>query len=60
MQAYNIPSKAVEGTGWILGLKLEKQGSLSVKSLVPGPGTYNGDYKARVKSDPKYSMKGRY
>ena len=60
MQSYNIPSKAVEGSKWYMGLKLEKHGSLSVKSLVPGPGTYDGDYRAQVKSLPKYSMKGKY
>lgn len=46
MQQYNIPSRAVEGQTWYMGLKLEKHGSLSTKSLVPGPGTYDGDYKA--------------
>lgn len=60
MQAYNIPSRAVEGQQWQMGLKLEKHGSLSVKSLVPGPGTYDGDYKIQAKSLPKYSMKGKY
>lgn len=43
-----------------MGLKLEGQGAISTKSLVPGPGTYDGDYKARVQSMPKYSMKGKY
>ena len=43
-----------------MGLKLEKHGSLSTKSLVPGPGTYDGDYKAQAKAMPKYSMKGKY
>ena len=43
-----------------MGLKLDKQGSLSVKSLVPGPGTYDGDYRAATKCMPKYTIKGRY
>lgn len=43
-----------------MGLKLEKHGSLSTKNLAPGPGTYDGDYKAQVKAMPKYSMKGKY
>lgn len=43
-----------------MGLKLEKHGSLSTKNLVPGPGTYDGDYHAQTKSMPKYSMKGKY
>ena len=46
MQTYNIPSKMVEGSKWFMGLKLEKHGALSQKSFkVPGPGTYDGDYK---------------
>ena len=43
-----------------MGLKLENKGALSTKSLVPGPGTYDGDYKAHVMTMPKYSMKGKY
>ena len=43
MQSYNIPSRAVEGKKWFMGLKLENQGSMSVKNLVPGPGAYDGD-----------------
>ena len=43
-----------------MGLKLENQGSLSVRNLGPGPGTYEDTYKAKVKSMPKYSMKGKY
>lgn len=60
MQSYSIPSRAVEGSKWFMGLKLDKMGSLSVKSLVPGPGTYDGDYQATTRSLPKYSIKGRY
>lgn len=60
MQSYNLPSKAVEGSKWFMGLKLEKHGALSAKSLAPGPGTYDGDYRASLLSMPKYSMKGKY
>lgn len=60
MQQYNIPSRAVEGNTWFMGLKLEKHGSLSTKNLVPGPGSYDGDYKMATRSMPKYSMKGKY
>ena len=60
MQSYSIPSRAVEGQKWFMGLKLEKQGAMSTKNLVPGPGTYDGDYKASTKAAAKYSMKGKY
>ena len=43
-----------------MGLKLEKHGSLSVKNLGPGPGQYEDGYRAKTKSMPKYSMKGKY
>jgi len=42
MQAYNIPSKAIENSSWSMGLKLENRGSIgTIKTkFVPGPGTY--------------------
>ena len=60
MQTYNIPSKAVEGSAWHMGLKLEKGGAMGVKSVSPGPGTYNGNYRVQAASDPTYTLKGRY
>ena len=62
MQTYNIPSRAVEGSKWSLGLKLENKGALSTNKsvVVPGAGTYNPDYKAEAKKEPSFSMKGRY
>ena len=61
MQTYNIPSKAIEGARWNLGLKLDNQGALSVKNAwVPGAGTYNPDYRVGIKKLPHYSLKGRH
>lgn len=62
MQSYTIPSRAVEGSKWSLGLKLDNRGALSTNKsvVVPGAGTYNPDYKAEAKRDPSFSMKGRY
>ena len=37
-QAYNIPSKVVEGQGATMGIKLK--GSMDTNSISPGPGTY--------------------
>jgi hypothetical protein len=50
MQSYNIPSKAIEGKTWYMGLKLEKTGAINGNKAkwVPGPGNYNPDYKAGV------------
>ena len=61
MQSYNIPSKAVEGKTWYMGLKLEKTGAINGNKAkwVPGPGNYNPDYKTGVEEKPSYSMKGR-
>jgi len=45
MQTYNIPSKAVEGSNWNMGLKLDSQSVLAPKKFnPPGAGTYNPDY----------------
>jgi len=43
MQTYNIPSKAVEGSRWVMGAKLANKGALSVDKTKqsPGPGNYN-------------------
>jgi hypothetical protein len=53
MQTYNIPSKAVEGSRWVMGLKLENQGAIGAdskkKGREPGPGNYDGDYQNIVK-----------
>lgn len=37
-QAYNIPSKIIEGAGKSMGAKLK--GSMDIGSIAPGPGTY--------------------
>mmetsp|Transcript_5502 Transcript_5502/g.9339 ORF Transcript_5502/g.9339 Transcript_5502/m.9339 type:complete len:344 (-) Transcript_5502:28-1059(-) len=62
MQSYNIPSRAVEGSKWIMGLKLDNQSAIqtSAKKFVPGPGNYNLDYNNTEKAMPKFSIKGRY
>lgn len=62
MQSYTIPSRAVEGSAWSLGLKLDNRGALATNKsvVVPGAGTYNPDYKAESKKEPSFSMKGRY
>ncbi len=62
MQSYNIPSKAIEGSKWIMGLKLENQAAISSKPkmYVPGPGNYNPEFKFAENAMPSYSMKGRY
>jgi len=61
MGTYNIPSKAVEGSRWYMGLKLDNHGALSVKNQwVPGAGTYEPKYKNGDKTLPSYSMKGRH
>ena len=39
MQAYIIPSKAVEGSKFVMGARLKNQGALSSTTMfVPGPG----------------------
>lgn len=45
-----------------MGLKLEKQGAISPEKTkyIPGPGTYDPDYKTSVNKLPAYSLKGRY
>lgn len=61
MQTYSIPSRAVEGSKWEFGLKLESQGALSgSKMQAPPPGAYDPNYRASIKSDPSFSMKGRH
>ena len=60
MQAYNIPSRAIEGRALGFGLKLDNQSSIVTKNNVPGPGAYNPDYNAKLDALPKYSMKGRH
>lgn len=64
MQTYNIPSKAVEGSKWAMGIKLipgAPIGGDAVKQKnTPGPGNYDPDFKAQAKSMAAYSMKGRY
>jgi len=42
MQAYNIPSKAIEGSTWYMGEKLANKSSIGNASTnyVPGPGNY--------------------
>ena len=62
MQSYNIPSKAIEGKTWFMGLKLGNQGAINgdKSKWIPGPGNYNPDYTSGVQAKPSYSMKGRY
>ena len=63
MQAYNIPSKAIEGSKWIMGAKLENQsaiGSANKAKFSPGPGGYDPDYTKGTKAYPSFSIKGRY
>lgn len=61
IHAYDIPSKAVEGSKWNMGLKLEnKSMTASAKQLGPGPGKYNPDFNSNVTKYPEFSMKGRY
>lgn len=61
MQAYNIPSKAIEGRQQHMGLKLAIGGTMPTKaSDIPGPGAYNPKFIAQAKDCPKYSIKGRY
>eukprot|EP00356_Strombidium_inclinatum_P017106 CAMPEP_0170483580 /NCGR_PEP_ID=MMETSP0208-20121228/3259_1 /TAXON_ID=197538 /ORGANISM="Strombidium inclinatum, Strain S3" /LENGTH=163 /DNA_ID=CAMNT_0010756693 /DNA_START=857 /DNA_END=1345 /DNA_ORIENTATION=- len=60
MQSYNIPSKAVEGNKWIMGVKLESSLANPKARLVPGPGNYEPDFRATQKAKPSFSMKGRY
>lgn len=64
MQSYNIPSKAVEGSKWAMGLKLTNGAAIGgdekQQKNTPGPGNYDPDYKAGVEKKPAYSMKGRY
>ena len=48
MQTYKLPSKAIEGSKWVMGAKL---GSSFVNGGVknsPGPGGYDPDYKTTV------------
>ena len=61
-QTYNIPSRAVEGAKWIMGVKLDRQGALGAPGgqHVPGPGNYDPDYKSVQPTLPKFSIKGRY
>ena len=46
MQSYNIPSKAVEGSTWLMGEKLANKSSIgnSATNYVPGAGTYDPDF----------------
>ena len=62
MQSYTIPSRAVEGNKWSLGLKLDNRGALAQNKsvIVPGAGTYEPNYRAEAKKDPSFSIKGRY
>lgn len=62
MQSYNIPSRAVEGSKWCMGLKLNKGAAISGENTkgVPGPGNYNPDFAKSQTCKPSYSMKGRY
>ena len=52
---------AIEGSKWNFGLKLDNQGAMSGgKGNVPAPGAYNPNYRASVRADPQFSMKGRH
>jgi|DEB0MinimDraft_12_1074336.scaffolds.fasta_scaffold93524_2 hypothetical protein len=61
MQAYTIPSKAVEGAKFVMGARLKNQGALTSSTLfVPGPGNYSPNFRAITPGEPQFSMKGRY
>lgn len=60
MQSYKIPSKAIEGSQWIMGVKLESAITTSASKFVPGPGNYDPNFKACMKEKPSFSIKGRY
>lgn len=61
MQTYNIKSKAVEGSTYAMGLKLDSQSVLAPKKFsVPGAGSYNPDYQTTRNQEPRFSLKGRY
>ena len=59
MQAYVIPSRAVEGPGYGMGLKLGNKGALAVKTgWVPGAGTYkpSDEYSSMNKTKARFSI----
>lgn len=60
MQTYNIPSRAVEGSKWVMGAKLQGSMSVDKAKFAPGPGNYDPDFKKSVHQMPSFSMKGRY
>jgi hypothetical protein len=64
MQTYSIPSKAVEGNKWCMGLKLANGAAIGAdadkQKNTPGPGNYDPNFKVSVDQKPAYSMKGRY
>jgi len=45
-----------------MGLKLDKTGAISPEKTkyIPGPGTYEPDFKSNSNTLPSYSMKGRH
>lgn len=60
-QTYAIPSRAVEGSKWSMGLKLDERSALSPpKKTVPPPGAYDPDYRKAISGDPRYTLKGRH
>lgn len=62
--AYKLSSKAVEGSKFSLGLKLEKTSTIGAAVAQtrgnPGPGGYSGDYKNVKKKFAAYTIKGRH
>lgn len=64
MQTYNIPSKAVEGNAWCMGIKLTNGaaigGDAEKQKNTPGPGNYHPNLSSANKSMPSFSIKGRY
>ena len=61
---YNVPSKAVEGRKFNMGLKLDNQSSIGVEQRKtagnPGAGNYNPDYSATKQKLPAFSMQSRH
>jgi hypothetical protein len=60
---YELPSRAVEGPAFVMGLKLDKLSAIggSTQFKAPAPNTYDQTKYATVKERaPQFSMKSRY
>jgi len=60
---YPVPNKAIEGSKFSMGLKLDNQSSIGQEvkrqSMNPGAGTYNPDYKKIKNFHGAFSMQSR-